>query len=254
DNENIKRLFKKYYIPSMMTISVAGNFDKKQLVELAEKYFSFPDRKKGKQEPERKKPVYNSNILLKQKKLEQAHLCVGFPGIKQVSKYRYAKYLLNIILGGSISSRLFQKIREECGLAYNIYSFYFSFVDCGIVGIYSASSPENVSEIYRLIIEECGKLTEKSVTEEELAIAKESLKGSYMLSLESMNSRMIKTAKQQIFFGKFFTLDQILAEIESVSSKQLQELMKLIYKPEKVSAVVLGPVRGFVKEKDLRIN
>jgi len=254
DDVNIRKIFRKYYTPSLMTLSVAGNFDKKNLNELSEKYFGFDGKKPCRNPLKRQTPVFSSENILKNRKLEQAHLCVAFPGIKQKSKYRYAKYLLNLILGGTISSRLFQKVREERGLAYNIYSYYFSFEDTGITGIYAASNASNISEIIKLSIAECENIVAKGVGEEELSIAKENLKGNYMLSLESMNSRMIKLAKQEMFFGKFYGLDNILNEIDSVTSEDLQKLMKLMYKAEKLSAVVLGPVAGVLKKKDLMIS
>lgn len=254
NSANILEMFKKYYIHSMMTLSVAGNFDRKKLIDLSNKYFGFNGEKTERNYLKRKPPLFSSDASLKKKNLEQTHLCIGFPGIQQGSKHRYAKYLLNIILGGSISSRLFQKVREERGLAYNIYSFYFSFEDSGITGIYSASSASNVSEIFKLAVGECEDIAVHGVNEKELTLAKDSLKGNYMLSLESMNSRMIKSAKQEMFFEKFFDLDSILKEIDSVSCEQLQELMNLIYTPGNISSVVLGPVEGIVKKRDLIIN
>lgn len=250
-SKTIKEMFPGLYRPSQIILAVAGSFNKKKLIDFSNRYFCFDNVRdvKKNNSPSRKKPQYTPDIFIKRKSLEQAHFCLGFPGVSQTSEMRFAKYLLNLILGGSISSRLFQKIREDRGLAYNIYSFYSSFTDTGIFGVYAGASPDNIEEIVKLVMDELEDIAVKGVKDKELKIAKEHLKGNYLLSLESMNSRMTKLAKQELYFGKFSDIDEIMKNIDAVTIEDIKRFVSAVYRKDKLSLAGLGPIKRNIRRE-----
>jgi len=245
--EILKEYFKASYQPNRMIICIVGNFEQSKMIDLIKKYFTFGDSEEN-NIPKREEPTYKSGFVLKPKKLEQVHFCMGMPGLKQTSEERFIKYILNLILGGSISSRLFQKIREERGLVYNIYSFFSSFSDAGILGIYGGTSPGNVEEILKLILNEFEEITNKGIFSEEMDRAKNHLKANFLLALENTTNRMSKLAKQEIYFKKFFAIEETLKGIDSVEKEEVQELSRRLFKKESIVFAATGPLK-----KDLDI-
>src|SRR5204862_4681704 len=180
----------------------------------------------------------------KQKRTQQAHVYIGAPSHPIAHETRYASYVLNTILGGGMSSRLFQNIRDRQGLAYAVMSDLMLYRDAGAIAIYAGTSAETLDKVIRSVMEEFTDLKNNPVPDEELRRAKEHLKGSLMLSLESTNSRMSNLARQQIFFGRFFSMDELLASIEAVTAADVQRLANESFQADKLSLAILGRVEG----------
>jgi predicted Zn-dependent peptidase len=158
--------------------------------------------------------------------------------------------VLNVILGGGMSSRLFQKIREENGLAYAVYSGVNAYTDAGYLSVYAATSPEQIKDVIRLSIQEFGRLKSEPVPESEIQRAKDQLKVSIMLSLESTSARMSNIARQEIFFGRQFTLDEILNRIDSVTSSDVRRIANTIFNNERVAITAIGQLESFDLENE----
>jgi predicted Zn-dependent peptidase len=183
-------------------------------------------------------------VVQEKKQLEQLHLCLGVPGLPMPDERRHVAYLLNVVLGGTMSSRLFQLIREEKGLAYSVYSSFNSFLDVGNLMVAAATSPQSGREVVRLILQELRRMKDELVGEKELRIAKDHLKGSLMLSLESSSSRMSNLARQDVYFGRQFTLGEILESIDRVGRDELQDLARDLFDPSSCTLAVLGKTAG----------
>ncbi len=156
-------------------------------------------------------PKVHSLVLNHEKPLEQAHICMGGPGIGQTSGSRYAAYVLNTALGGGMSSRLFQEVREKRGKVYSIYSFQSSYADCGYFGIYAGTNPEWVDEVLEVTLAELKKVVREGLTAPELARAKSQLKGNLLLGLESTDSRMNRLARNEIYFRRDIPVEELAA-------------------------------------------
>ncbi|MBI3597596.1 MAG: insulinase family protein [Nitrospirae bacterium] len=235
------------YRPERMVISVAGRFNRSALIKQLNRLFrTFGPRSRRSDRPAfvetRRPPVANGRLFIRPKKLEQAHLCLGFPGLPLTHRDRYGIYALNLLLGGGMSSRLFQEIREKRGLVYSIYSHHAGFQDAGMLTVYAASSPKAVRQVVQLTIRELRKLRERGVQREELLRAVNQMKGGILLSLESTNSRMSRLARDEIYFGRYFSLEETLREINRVSRRQVQRLSDRLFDTRKLSLTVLGPV------------
>ena len=238
--EKILAHFVEEYCPGRITIAAAGRLEHAQLVDLFGKCFvdfRRPCAVRNGETPPRLTP----RVELIDKPLEQVHFVVGGPGLRQDAPDRYVLYLLNTIVGGSMSSRLFQEVRERQGLVYSIYSGNAAFRDCGLFYIYAGTEPAHFPKVLRLVMQELRKLKREGVTADELTRAKEHLKGSLMLSLESTSSRMTRLAKQELYFGQSFTLDEILAAIDRVTLEEIQKLIADLLDHTPLSLVALGP-------------
>src|SRR5262249_51268989 len=176
------------------------------------------------------------------KPLEQVQLVAGFPGVTDTAPERYALYLLNDVIGGSMSSRLFQEVRERQALAYSVHSRLQSYRDTGLFYLYSGTDAGNVAKLVKALLKELRVLKKDGVRAEELRRAKEHLKGSLMLSLESTSSRMNRVAKQELRFGAFFSLDEMLSAIEDVRPEEVEAMIPRILDEEQLSLLALGPI------------
>jgi predicted Zn-dependent peptidase len=179
---------------------------------------------------------------VKNKKLEQVHLLLGTQGPPATHSQRYTFSLLNVILGGGMSSRLFQEIREKRGLAYSVYSFLSSFMDSGMMGVYVGTGDNHVSRVLQLILSEMKKLAGDSLRPKELRAGKEQLKGNLLLSLESMESRMGRLAKNELYFHRFVSTEEIIEGIEKVTAEEVSALAHKTFQRDSLSLTVLGPV------------
>ncbi|MBI3813424.1 MAG: insulinase family protein [Nitrospinae bacterium] len=234
----------KHYLPKNIIIAAAGNIDGHKLRELIEKYFGGLNRdsfSKREMPPDLKR-----NIVIEEKDLEQVHFCLGTKGLRSDDESRFDGYILNTILGGSMSSRLFQKIREDYGLAYSIHSFISPYADTGLFGIYAGTSSEFFEKVIKMSLEEVKLLKTVNASDDELKKAKDQLKGNIMLSLESSSSRMNQLAKQEMYFNRYFSLDEIINEIEKVTAGNIQSLSNRLFDSTFFNLAVLGPVK---KEK-----
>ncbi len=233
-----------HYTPKNIIIAVAGNIDEGRLKELLEK--AFGSLNKNASSSREAPPEIKRNFIIKERELEQVHFCLGTKGLRSADENRFEGYLLNTILGGSMSSRLFQKIREDYGLAYSIHSFISPYADTGLLGIYAGTSAEFFEKVLKMSLEEFKLLMTVKVSGDELKKAKEQLKGNLMLSLESSSSRMNQLAKQEMYFERFFSLDEIINEIERVTEEKIQRLANRLFDNAFFNLAVLGPVK---KEK-----
>jgi predicted Zn-dependent peptidase len=229
------------FTPRNLVFSAAGHLDHDSFVAQVAEHFSSLAASSDTPFTRVPAPATNAHITLKRKKsLEQVQLCLGVPAPPVDSSDRYAVYLLNTMLGGGMSSRLFQTIREDRGLAYSIYSETNPFRDTGCLAIYAGTSAEKTPEVLRLTIEELRRLKEAPVPEAELKRAKDQLKSNIVLGLESSSSRMANLARQQMYFGRFFSVDEIVAEVDGVDAAAVQALAQQLFRPEAIALTVLG--------------
>jgi len=231
---------KKYYGTKDIVISCAGKFEQRTLLSMLNK--SLGNLRRG-SEPERgDPPLFRSKVDVINKDLSEAHMCLGIKGIPHASTERYCLFTLNTIFGAGVSSRLFQEIREKRGLAYSIYSFIASYIDTGLWGVYAGVSRKKVREVMELILKEIDSLKE-TVTETELQRAKNQLKGNIILGLESTSSRMNNIARQEIYYGKYYSPKEIIHMIESITLNQIKNLAEKIVQKELFSLTIYGPVQ-----------
>jgi predicted Zn-dependent peptidase len=189
-------------------------------------------------------------IMRNKKSLEQVQICVGVPCHPIAHVRRHASYILNTLLGGGMSSRLFQNIRERQGLAYAIYSDLNPYRDTGCLSVYAGTSRESAGKVVQSIVSEFKKLKAETVPDEELRRSKDQLKGSLMLSLESSTSRMSNLARQEMYFDRFFNLDELIEKIESVTVEEVQELANEFFHSESIAVTVLGNLNGLRLTRD----
>ena len=238
--ETILRHFSEQYCPEKIIIAVAGNVEHGRVVELfAERFNGSLSRPTLYDAPP---PVLTPVQDMIVKTLEQVHLVVGFPGLPRGAAERYALYVLNDVIGGGMSSRLFQEVRERRALVYTIYSGTQAYRDTGVLYISAATDAQNFPEVWRSILKEIRALKKDGISADELQRAKDHLKGSLMLSLESTSSRMNRLAKQELSFGAFFSLDEMLAEIDRVQEEDVQSLIHRLLDEEQLALLTLGPL------------
>lgn len=231
---------KRYYGSKDIVIACAGNFDPETLMKILGKRFS--GLRHGSEPKKGEAPVFRTNVKVYTKDISEAHLCIGVPGISQTAEDRYAFFLLNTILGAGVSSRLFQEVREKRGLAYSVYSFTSSYFDAGLWGIYAGVSRKKIRETTELIISEMLGLA-GSISETELERAKKHLKGNLILSLESTSSRMNNIARQEMYFGRYISSEQILDAVEKVSLSEVRQLSEKLIKRGSIAITAYGPLQ-----------
>ena len=226
-----------------MVFSAAGNLDHDQFVgAVAEK---FAPLHSGQPIAELPAPLSSARILLKNKKaLEQVQICLGVPAPPITDENRYATLILNTVLGGGMSSRLFQTIREERGMAYSVFSDLSPYRDTGTLCVYAGTSAGKALETIELILREFRNLKEEPLPDEELKRAKDQLKGNILMGLESSNSRMANLARQEIYFGQFFTAEEITARIDTVEAAQVQAMAQRLFDPARIAVTLLGRLDG----------
>jgi predicted Zn-dependent peptidase len=238
--DQIRQYMKESYQPDRITLCAAGNLDHEDVVRLVRETFgsipkSAPDR-------ERPFPQALSTVNVRRRDLEQVHFCLGTKGLRHNDPHRFASYLLNSILGGGMSSRLFQEIRENRGLAYSVYSYLPSYTDTGLTVVYAGTSEESFQETIRLVLGELDQLKNKPFKNGELKTAKEQLKGNLLLSLESSDNLMTRLAKNEIYFGGYLTVENVLKEIDRVEEAEVRTLAKDLFDDAHFCLTVLGPV------------
>jgi predicted Zn-dependent peptidase len=214
----------------------------------------FADLKRRKLMPaEKAAPRAHAPLIFKEKSsLEQVHVYLGVPSIPMPHESRFACYILNAILGGGMSSRLFQNIREKQGLAYTVYSELAMYRDAGCMLIYAGTSLKSAGKVVKSIVHELREVTEHLASPEEMRRAKDHLKGSFVLGLESTSSRMMSLARQELYFKRFFSLDEMLNRIEEVTPQEVQKLAEQFFDPKNMAVAMLGRLEGFrVSRADL---
>ena len=239
-HENIIAYIDNYYSPKEIVISVAGNFEHARLIELLDASFGKLSRV-GIPKNE-VAPAFTHAMVVKKKQLEQVQLCIGCKGLHYTHEDRFVISALNTVLGNSMSSRLFQEVREQNALAYSIYSYVTSYRDSGLLTIYAGTDPASALEAARLVIKELKKIKEEGITPAEELRVKNQVKGSLVLSLESSNSHMSRIARQEIYYGKYLSMDDIIKGVEKVSREQVQRLAQQLFVKENLSLAILGPL------------
>jgi predicted Zn-dependent peptidase len=226
-----------------MVFSAAGNLDHDQFAEaVAEKFSPLAG---GVALEELSAPSPSARIILRNKKsLEQVQICLGVPAPPITDENRYATLILNTVLGGGMSSRLFQTIREERGLAYSVYSDLSPYRDTGNLCVYAGTSAGKALQVVDLILAEFRNLKETPVSGEELTRAKDQLKGNILLGLESSNSRMANLERQEMYFHQFFTAEEIIARVDEVTAEQVQTMAQHLFRPESIAVTLLGRLDG----------
>ncbi len=251
DRRRVLSYFHRYYVPRNMLIAAAGNLEHSRVADLVLK--EFGQAPAGAPLAGGPAPVPHPHFRYRRKKeLEQVHLCVGTRAYPQAHEKRYASYILNTVLGGGMSSRLFQNIREKRGLAYAVFSSLNTFRDAGYLSVYAGTAAENARKAVELILEECRQLKSNPIAQEELQRAKDYLKGGLLLSLESTMSRMTNLARQEMYFGRYISLDEIAECVDAVTADEVREVARDLFEPGRIAATVLGPLpRMKVSRADL---
>ncbi|MEE2638282.1 MAG: pitrilysin family protein [Acidobacteriota bacterium] len=249
DSDTLRDYFRRVYTADNLVVAAAGNIEHAGVRDLvAEAFRGVPA---GAEPAPISAPCSVPGLVVRDKALEQCHLCLGVSGYPQQHDDRYVCYVLNIVLGGSMSSRLFQHIREQRGLAYSVSSGLMSYRDGGALTIYAGCDAHAVREVMELTVAELQTLRDEQVLAEELKRAKDHLKGSLVLGLESTSSRMSHLARQQMYFGRQFTVEDTLRGVEAVTRDDIQRVARDLFPPGGLSATVLGPVAGLQLTDDL---
>lgn len=231
---------KKHYGTKGIVISCAGNFETEKLLDALNHNFSSL-RKGLEPEPVPSRSEFNSRIKVHSKELSEVHLCLGVEGMPQASKDRYILFILNTILGGGVSSRLFQEIREKRGLAYSVYSYISSYADTGVLAVYAGTGKKKVSQVIELVLKELRGLA-GILSDVDVERAKAQLKGNLILGLESTSSRMQNIARQEMYYGRYYSPSEIIKEINSINLRQVKELAEKLTSGSEVALTALGPV------------
>jgi len=240
DADGLKSFFHRLYKPERIVISAAGNLAHQQLVDLTAPAFEILPE--GNEFPPRIPPEGARGVTCLSREIEQQHLCLCTRGIGITDPRRFAFSLMNSLLGGNMSSRLFQKIREQSGLAYAVYSFASSFTDTGMFGAYAGIHPDNTPECLRLILDELQTLKKIRVSIDELKDAKEYTKGSLLLAAESNDNQMVRQAQNEINFGRYIPLRDVVDQIEAVTAGEIQDLARALFKNHPLTLTLLGPL------------
>ncbi|MFO7709386.1 MAG: pitrilysin family protein [Desulfobacterales bacterium] len=238
--EMIRGFFHRLYQPERIVIAAAGHLEHQHLVDLIGP--SFKSVRRGNGFPSRITPSNHSQVNIHQRELEQVHICLGTTGLSMVDPRRYAFSLLNTILGGNMSSRLFQEVREKRGLAYAVYSFIASHADTGMFGVYLAVSPEQVKPAVELVSAELAHMAREPVDPSELRGAVEYTKGSLLLSSESADNQMVRAAQNEIHFEADIPLHEVIARLEAVTREEIQQLAQALFCANPAMLTLLGPV------------
>ncbi|NLM13475.1 MAG: insulinase family protein [Epulopiscium sp.] len=239
NHKSLKSFFNKRYRPENTVIAVAGNFDYDEMMDKIEQKFSNWDFNE-KDDYEYTYPQYKAKILTRNKDIEQIHACISFPGISSDSEDVYTLITLNTILGGGMSSRLFQKIREDRGLAYSVYSYPTNYNDTGLFTIYAGMNPSQTMEVFDLIIKEIQALKTNKILLDDLNKTKEQLKSNYIMGLESTNSRMASLGRSQLMLNKVRTPDEIIEKVDAVTEEKIAVLIDKLFDFSYMSASIVG--------------
>ncbi len=246
----VLNFYRSWYAPNNIVITAAGNLEHARLLELVTA--EFGEKPRANPAVAGTPPRTQGGIRQRNKpELEQIHLVLGVPSYPVAHERRYAATLLNVILGGGMSSRLFQNIREQQGLAYAIFSELSPYSDSGVLSVYAGTSSESAAQLIRSLVKEFRGIAQEPVSEAELRRAKDHLKGSMMLSLESTGSRMSNLARQAMYFNRFLSLDEMLASIEVVTREEIFSIAKDFFQPEQLFATALGNLNGFQVTEEL---
>jgi predicted Zn-dependent peptidase len=249
DQPSVLAYYGSKFAPNNLIIAAAGSLNHHEFVELLGKHFgSLLAGSNGWHETP---PKTNSRIILRNKKaLEQVQICIGVPSYSISHDKRYVSYILNTLLGGGMSSRLFQNVREKQGLVYSIFSELNPFRDTGLLSVYAGTSRESAPKVVRAIVQEFRQLKQNAISAEELQRAKDQLKGSLMLSLESSTARMSNLARQEMYYDRYSGMDEIIERIQTVTVEDLLQSADELFQPRLIAVTVLGNLNGLRITRD----
>jgi predicted Zn-dependent peptidase len=249
DQEAILSDYGQKFVPGNLIISAAGSIQHDHVVDLLRKRFEH--LKAGSNGWHSNPPKISSRITLRNKKsLEQVQICMGVPSYEISHTRRYVSYVLNTLLGGGMSSRLFQNVREKQGLVYSIFSELNPFRDTGCLSVYAGTSLQSAPKVVQSVLQEFRNFKEVPLSEEELKRGKDQLKGSLMLSLESSTARMSNLARQEMYYDRFVGMDEIINRIQAVTAEDVQQSAQELFKPESIAVTVLGNLNGLKISRD----
>jgi predicted Zn-dependent peptidase len=242
--------YKANYTPENIVISVVGNIKHEAVVEKVEKQFGNM-KSPAKKHVIIEKPVFDPIRITRNKETEQVHLCLGFEGVETDNESFYPLLTMNNIFGGAMSSRLFQNIREDKGLAYSVFSYPSSYQDCGLYSIYAGMKPTQLKTVTQLIMEEIHEMMHKGLTEEELYDSKEQMKGSYTLGLESTSGRMISIGKSELMYNRIYSPAEVLEKIDRVDMDSVNNSIKKVFDLNRMGGSVIGSFDNKVDLNDI---
>ena len=232
----------KHYVAERMIISVAGNVNAENVCDLLEQHFGgIPKGEKRKEIPE---PIYHPAKKWFQKETEQVHLCIGYPGVSHLDRRSYTLSVLNNIIGGSSSSRLFQQIREESGLCYSLYSYGSSYRNTGMFQIYCGMSEENLEDVYKGICSSMAQFKKEGPTREEVQQTLSQIRSELLLSMENTHNRMNNNARHMLYMERIVTMEETLAELERVTIEDIMDYMEQFFKEDLQSITMMGNVEA----------
>jgi len=242
--------YRKEFVPENLVISAAGHVEHATLVELLGKEFAaLPRGSNGVQDVA---PKTNSRIILRNKKaLEQVQICIGVPSYRINHERRFVAYVLNTLLGGGMSSRLFQNVREKQGLVYSIFSELNPFKDTGCLAVYAGTSKESATKVVQSVMREFRAIKAGELPEEEIKRSKDQLKGNLMLSLESSMARMSNLARQEMYHDHFMGMDEIIARVQAVTREDVVQAANEMFQQESIAVTVLGNLNGLKLTREL---
>lgn len=244
DRPTLESWFRRWYTPNNVVITAAGRLDHQNFVNLVSERFAKLERTADL--PSDSVPRPAPHITLRKKnELEQVHICIGVAALPMSDRRRFAVSVLNNVLGGGMSSRLFQNIRERQGLAYAIFSELNAYKDAGMLSVYAGTSIDTAAKVIDSILQEFRRLTDELLTAEELRRSKDHLKGSTLLALESTGQRMNSLARYHLYFNRHFTPEELIAMLESVTPEEVREVARQFFQPERLAASVVGNLNGF---------
>ncbi|MFD2616841.1 M16 family metallopeptidase [Terrilactibacillus laevilacticus] len=241
--QDLKDHMTAFYTPDNIVVSIAGNVDEK-IIPIVERIFETTPKRIHRQKIQ--KPTFRPDHLLRKKETEQAHVCLGYEGIANNHETLFPLIVMNNILGGSMSSRLFQEIREDRGLAYSTFSFHTSYKDSGILTLYGGTGRDQMDELCDALLKTVEKIADQGVTQNELENSKEQLKGNMMLSLESTSSRMSRNAKNELTLGRQREMDEMIEKINSVTLNDVSSIAKTIFN-QPFSYSIVSPAEDIPK-------
>jgi predicted Zn-dependent peptidase len=250
DQPLLQHYYGRHIKPGNIIVAAAGNLNHERFVDLVSKRFQIMPAGKNGHHDVPPRPL--ARIIMRHKKaLEQVQICLGVPSHPISHERRYVGYLLSTLLGGGMSSRLFQNVRERQGLVYAIYSELNPYRDTGCLSVYAGTSRQSAPQVVESIVSEFGDLKKNPVPADELRRAKDQLKGSLMLGLESSTARMSNLARQEMYFDRFFGLDEIIEHIEAVTAEDLQQLAQEYFRSDTIAVTVLGNLDKLKLSRDL---
>ncbi|MEW5692539.1 MAG: pitrilysin family protein [Candidatus Hydrogenedentota bacterium] len=240
NRERVENFINSKYLPSNIIISCCGNFEIQRFIKLVSKYFNTKKDKRemSKWEIKLKNPLYGVKHI--ERDLNQVHCCMGFNGLSRVDNDRYVLQIINTILGSSMSSRLFQEVREKQGLVYSIYSYPVLCMETGLFIVYFATTKSNLNKAYNTVLREINNLKTSKISKDELQKAKEHLKGNILLSFEGTKSRMSILGRWELYYGRYFTVKEMTNEIDKITVEDVLRVARRLFKKDKSMTLTLG--------------